>query len=308
MTSSEVERLAADLGARLGRPVATNVSLARCTTWRIGGPADLVVAPRSMAEVRTCLDWARSRGLEVTALGAGSNVLVPDGGIRGLVLRTVPGLKHIEVGEDSLRLGAGTLLARALRRAARLGWRGLEFAAGIPGTVGGAVLMNAGTREGSVGSRVREVSLIDGRGELRRLKAGEMVFSYRSSSLPRDGLVVEVVLALEPGEEPAALERQIRERLEARRRTQPQGPSAGSVFKNPRQGPPAGWLIEQVGAKGLRRGGAMVALEHANFIINTGGARAEDVLWLIAEVRRRVKDRFGIDLEPEVLVLGETRG
>ena len=306
--ASGLERLASELAERLGRPVATNVPLSRYTTWRIGGPADLMVTPRSLAEIRTCLAWAQARGLPVTALGAGSNVLVRDGGVRGLVLRLAHGLNRIEALEGQLRLGAGVLLPALLRVAVRRGWRGLEFAAGIPGTVGGAVLMNAGTPEGAIGSRVQEVTLLDRSGELRTLKAGELVFSYRNSNLQGAGLVIEVALTVEPGGDPAVIAREIEDRLQKRRQKQPRLPSAGSVFKNPPQGPPAGWLIERVGARGLRRGGAMVAPEHANFIVNAGGARAEEVLWLIEEVRRRVKETFGVDLELEVVVLGENRG
>ncbi|MGB9919203.1 MAG: UDP-N-acetylmuramate dehydrogenase [Moorellales bacterium] len=306
--ASSLERLAADLAQRLGRPVATNVPLYRYTTWRIGGPADLMVTPRSPEEIKICLVWARGWGLPVTVLGAGSNVLVRDGGVRGLVLRLAHGLNRVEVLEGRLRLGAGVLLPALLRLAVRQGWRGLEFAAGIPGTVGGAVLMNAGTPEGTLGSRVREVVLLDQSGERRTLKDGELIFSYRNSNLWGAGLVIEVTVAVEPGGDPAVIHREIEDRLKRRRQKQPRRPSAGSVFKNPPQGPPAGWLIERVGAKGLRRGGALVAPEHANFIVNAGGARAEEVLWLIEEVRRRVREAFGIDLELEVVVLGENRG
>lgn len=284
--------------------------MARHTTWRIGGPADLLAIPRSVEELRACLAWAQGLGLPCVTIGNGSNLLVLDGGVRGLVIKTAHGLNQVRLSGEYLQLGAGVLLPTLLRLAIRHGWQGLEFAAGIPATVGGAVLMNAGTQEATIGNLVRRVALVNQDGNCSELEGEELHFAYRFSSLQqRTATIAGVTLAIKPGGEPAAIAAAIRERLFARRQKQPyRWPSAGSVFKNPPGGPPAGWLIERVGAKGLRRGGAMVANEHANFIVNTGGARAEDVLWLMEEIRRRVKDSFGIELEPEIRILGEARG
>lgn len=304
------EELAADLARRLSGPVRAGAPMARYTTWRIGGPADLLAVPRSVADVQTCLAWASRRGVPWVAIGNGSNLLVLDGGVRGLVIRTAHGLNRIRAAGEHLELEAGVLLPVLLRLAVRHGWQGLEFAAGIPATVGGAVLMNAGTPEASIGELVRRVHLIDREGQLRELAGEELVFGYRFSSLQQvPAVITGVTLAVRPGGRPEEIAAQVQEKLAARRRKQPHGrPSAGSVFRNPPTGPPAGWLIEQVGAKGLRRGGAMVAGEHANFIVNTGGASAEDILALMAEIRRRVWESFGIELEPEIRILGEARG
>lgn len=284
--------------------------MARHTTWRIGGPADILAIPRSLEELKACLAWARERGLPWVAIGNGSNLLVLDGGVRGLVIKTAHGLNRLRAKGEHLELEAGVLLPALLRLAVRHGWQGLEFAAGIPATVGGAVLMNAGTSEATMAHVVRRVSLIDRDGRWQELAGEELHFGYRFSSLQQlQAVIAGVTLAIRPGGEPAAIAAAMREKLLARRRKQPcRWPSAGSVFKNPPGGPPAGWLIEKVGAKGLRRGGAMVAHEHANFIVNTGGACAQDVLWLMAEITRRVKESFGIELEPEICILGEARG
>lgn len=309
MARPELAGLEADLARCYKGKVGVGVPMADYTTWRIGGPADLLVTPRSVAEVRTCLAWAGRHGLPVWIIGNGSNVLVADGGLRGLVLRTAHGLNQIERQGSRLSLGAGALLPVLLRLAARYGWTGLEFAAGIPATVGGAVLMNAGTGEGTIGALVSRVGLIEPSGEYVELEAKEISFAYRHSSLlDRGGVITTVILQVREGD-PADVARAIRERMAARRQKQPhRWPSAGSVFKNPPGWPSAGWLIERVGAKGLRRGGALVAYEHANFIVNTGGATARDVLWLVEEIRRRVRESFGVELETEIRILGDTRG
>lgn len=307
---SGLERMAAELASRIGRPVATNVPMSRYTTWRIGGPADLLVVPRSVEELETAVHWAGEEGLPVTVVGAGSNLLVLDGGIRGLVIRTAHGLTVLRAEDDRLIAGAGVSLPALVRMAVRRGWGGLEFLAGIPGTVGGAVVMNAGTDKAYIGERVRRVGLMDWCGRRYNLLAEDIAFSYRFSSLQEEkAVVIEVELEVQPGKDPKVMAAAVEQRLSARRAKQPyRWPSAGSVFKNPPGWISAGWLIEQVGAKGLTRGAAKVAEEHANFILNLGGATAEDVLGLIEEVRRRVKEKFGVELELEVRLVGEPRG
>ncbi|APC07966.1 UDP-N-acetylmuramate dehydrogenase [Neomoorella thermoacetica] len=299
----DLTALAGELQTGLKLQVLTNEPLSRHTTWRLGGPADLLARPRSREELDYCLSFARRKGLPLHILGNGSNLLVLDGGVRGLVVQTREWRQVIIEGRKILAT-AGTLLPGLLQVASKKGLGGLEFAAGIPATVGGAVVMNAGTPAGCLGDRVVGVEVLDYDGRRHILENGEITFTYRHSSLHRAGTVVTVTLELVPDEVPA-----IRERIEAnlhrRRSRQPlEWPNAGSVFKNP-PGYYAGRLIEAVGAKGWRVGGAEVAEKHANFIINRGQATAADVMELIDRVREAVARQLGIDLELEIEVWGE---
>ena len=301
----EIQRLVRGV-VRAGEP------LARYTSLRIGGPADLWVEPASEADLITLLRWARSQGLPVTALGGGSNVLVPDEGLRGLVVRV--GFDHIRwgspEGDGGCRVvaGAGTPLARLIHEAAHRGCSGLEPCAGIPGTVGGAVVMNAGTRYGYIGDVVEWLRVVDGEGRVQTWSREQCGFGYRTSRLQQEPVtVVEAQLVLRPGQREQILTT-LRQHTAYRQRTQPlRYPNVGSVFKNP-PGDSAGRLIEACGLKGLRRGGAQIAQQHANFIINLGGAQAADVLALMATAWRCVRDRFGVILEPEVRLLGSLAG
>lgn len=301
--------LGADLEKRITGPVMVGAPLDKYTTWRIGGPADLLAVPRTAAEARICLEWAGNHEVPVSIIGNGSNLLVLDGGIRGLVVRTAHGLNHIEAEGCCLNVGAGVLLPTLVGLAARRGWEGMDFCAGIPATVGGAVMMNAGVGEETIGKSVYTVGVIDKDYKYRKMDAADLVFGYRYSSLQQDQVIItDVTLRLTPGD-PEAVAAAIEKRMTARREKQPhQYPSAGSVFKNPPGGPAAGWLIEQAGAKGLVRGGAMVSWKHANFLVNKGGASAADVLGLMEEIVSRVRDRFGVELEREIHILGEARG
>ncbi|MBC7324273.1 MAG: UDP-N-acetylmuramate dehydrogenase [Moorella sp. (in: Bacteria)] len=294
---------ARELQRGLQKRVLVKEPLARHTTWRIGGPADLFVRPATREELEFCLGYARQKGLPPYIMGNGSNLLVRDGGIRGLVIKTAA-WHQVSFCEDGLEASAGALLARVLRGAARAGLGGLEFAAGIPATIGGAVVMNAGTPEGWLGDVVRRVEVIAPDGNLRHLERQEITFAYRSSSLRGEGVIAAVTLRLAPAD-PRAIQEKIATNLEWRRIRQPlEWPNAGSVFKNP-PGYYAGQLIEQVGAKGWQAGRARVSARHANFIINLGGATAADVFLLINRIQEEVARRFGINLELEVEVWGE---
>ncbi|HBT48130.1 MAG TPA: UDP-N-acetylenolpyruvoylglucosamine reductase [Peptococcaceae bacterium] len=296
--------LAAELQGRIKGRVLAEEPLAGHTTIRIGGPAELLALPGDRTDLEICLDFARQKGLPLFVLGKGSNLLVRDEGVRGLVIKTA-GLNRLEVGGNTVWAEGGVPLPRLLAEARRRGLAGLEFAAGIPASLGGAVVMNAGTPEGSIGSLVQKVEVLDRQGRTYALRGEELEFDYRKSKLKGAGLVVvAAALALKIGDGKQIAEA-IARNVALRRRKQPLNwPNAGSIFKNP-PGHYAGWLIEQVGAKGWRQGDAEVSTLHANFIINRGRATASDVLQLMARIRQAVLDRFGIFLETEIEIWGE---
>lgn len=278
--------------------------LARYTTWRIGGPAEIFFQPQDAQECAAVLSLSQHYAVPVTFLGGGSNVLVADQGIRGLVIQTRT-LKDIcWLDDHRLRAGAGCSLPLLAREAGERGLSGLEFAAGIPGTLGGAVLMNAGAHGGNMAGVLESVRVVTPGGEIRDLEPEQLEFGYRTSSLKGSGnLIVEATLRLEPGDK-EAIRRKMDEVLAFRRERQPlELPNAGSVFKNP-PGDAAGRLIEAAGAKGRTVGRAQVSEKHANFIVNLGGATAADVLSLIKEVQELVRINFGLILETEVVLLG----
>lgn len=278
------------------------VLLGSLATLGIGGPARLLVEPRSPRDLLRALD-VLGREEELFFLGAGSNVLFPDEGFPGTVLRLTSQAWAVFRGSGVVA-GAGFSLARLCQEAVERGLGGLERLAGIPGTLGGAVYMNAGVPGVEIGDLVEEVLLWSpGRG-LEWVGRREMEFGYRRSRLQRERLLVLAVRLVLGPRERRELERVMGEVLSRRRAKQPLGfPSAGSVFMNP-PGDFAGRLLDLAGVKGLRRGGAEVSSLHANFILNRGGARAEDVLFLMAEMWRRVKERFGVELEPEICLVG----
>jgi len=291
------------LSAALRGRVLVREPLSRHTTWRVGGPADLFLVPVDRSDLLAALGLCHEAGLPWMVLGAGSNLLVRDGGIRGAVIHT-GGLKELVFEEEGLaRAGGGLPLMTLIRETVRRGLAGLEGLAGIPGTVGGGVTMNAGAGGQDLAGVVRAVTLASPEGE-EIWEAPRLHFGYRGSSLPRDRVVVEVLLAFER-KDPAALEQTIREHLARRRSSQGvRGPSAGSVFKNP-TGTPAWRLIDEAGLRGASVGGAQVSTVHTNFIVNTGGATARDVMELIEYVRKTVCSRSGVTLEPEVRIAGE---
>lgn len=285
--------------------VKQNEPLALHTTWRIGGPADVLVSPSSLAELRQAMWVAGALGLPWTVIGRGSNLLVQDGGIRGLVIQLGATFGEIQVEGEQLVSLAGRSSVSAANIAVRNQLEGLEFATGIPGTIGGIVMMNAGAHGGQVSDVLAWADVMDERGEVVRLQRADLNFGYRYSVLkdhPR--VVVAAAFNLRRGDGPA-LAAQVKMWSLRRATTQPLSlPSCGSVFRNP-SGTHAGHLIESAGLKGLRRGGAQISDKHANFIVNLGGARAEDVLWLIHHAQETVQKKYGIELETEVRVVGE---
>jgi UDP-N-acetylmuramate dehydrogenase len=295
----------------VGRALRRRVSLQRHSSFRIGGPADYFFSAASFEELRACLLFARERALHYYIMGAGSNILFSDGGFRGLILKNeVKGIRPISK-DGRAAVFSGTPLSDLVEFALEDGLEGLEFAAGIPGTVGGAVFGNAGAFGRCIGELLTEAVLLDARGEEFKVNGPYFEFSYRHSALKsRHAIIVTAVLKLNRGDR-GAIKARIEENLEKRRSRHPSTKLAyaGSYFKNP-VGPDgkkiaAGYLLEKVGAKGLEMGGAAVFSGHANFILNRGGARAEDVLRLSQELKERVKREFGIDLEEEVIYLPE---
>lgn len=279
--------------------------LARHTTFKIGGPADFLAMPASIAEVAAILDLAKEYDVPVTTLGNGSNVLVLDKGIRGLAMKFGKDMAYIRHKGTTIIAGAGAMLASVSRYAADQKLTGMEFAVGIPGSIGGAVFMNAGAYEGEMSCVVSAVACVCENGKIRRFSGYESEFSYRHSIFQDNGCTIcEVELALKEGD-PTAIRSKMAEYINKRQTKQPvEMPSAGSTFKRP-PGHYAGTLIDKAGLKGLAVGGAQVSTKHAGFIVNTGGATAKDVLTLIKEVQRRVHETYGVNLQPEIRIIGE---
>lgn len=279
--------------------------MAKHTSFRIGGPADVLAQPGNEAELAELLKRAAHHAVPVTLVGNGSNLLVRDKGIRGLVIKLSNLFSSITVAGNVLTFGSGISLAMASKKAASLSLSGLEFAVGIPGTIGGAVYMNAGAYDGEMAKVVTSVQVMDRQGQSSQLKADELDFSYRHTALQNSGLIVtSVTVSLQPGEV-ESIKAKMDDFSQRRIAKQPlELPSAGSMFKRP-VGYFAGTLIEQTGLKGYTVGGAQVSTKHAGFVVNVGGATAKDVLQLISDVQAQVLAAQGVQLEPEVLVLGE---
>ncbi len=287
-----------------GFEVIQNAPMRDYTTLRLGGPADWLAFPANREEILALYREAERNGLPVTVIGRGSNLLVLDGGIRGLVIRVEKNMKDIRTEGNRITAQAGALLSAVANAAARAGLTGLEFASGIPGTVGGGTVMNAGAYGGELGNVIVRVDGVTPDGKALSLSREDMKFGYRSSAAGELGLIVtDVTFELEPGEEEAIRARMAE--LNARRaEKQPlDQPSAGSAFKRP-EGYYASALIDQCGLKGYSVGSTRVSEKHAGFLINTGESSA-DFLALMRHVQKVVEERAGVRLEPEIRVLGE---
>lgn len=287
------------------RPLLPAEPMTKHTSFHIGGPAELMAQPQSEAELQSLLLKAAEAAVPVTLVGNGSNLLVRDKGIRGLVIKLGSMLRDINVSGNMLTFGSGVSLAQASKKAAELGLSGMEFAVGIPGSIGGAVYMNAGAYDGEMSKVVKSVRVMDAAGEVSELSAGELDFGYRHSALQDSSkIVTSVTVELAAGDKQAIAEK-MADFSNRRITKQPlELPSAGSMFKRP-PGYFAGTLIDQTGLKGYTVGGAQVSTKHAGFVVNIGGATAADVLQLISDVQAKVFAAHGVHLEPEVLVLGE---
>ncbi len=282
------------------------VSLQPLTTFRVGGLADWLAMPRSRSELEQVLAWAIAAGLPVTTLGAGSNLLISDCGLPGLVICTRRWRGTRFDGDGCVTVAAGEPLPTLAWKAAKQGCRGLEWAVGIPGTVGGAVVMNAGAHGGCAADVLVSATVIHPEGGLMTLTPSDLGFQYRTSVLQGgQGVVVEATFQLDPGHAPEVVVADTLSGLNQRRATQPYDmPNCGSVFRNPYPHT-AGTLIEKSGLKGYRIGNAQVAERHANFIVNLGGATATDIHHLIHHVQGEIEARWGVRLQPEVKFMGE---
>ncbi len=296
-----------DLTKNIKGAVLPGESLKRHTTWRIGGPAEVLVMPENQDDVIKALKIAADRAKTVTVIGNGSNLLVADCGIEGIVLKLAGGMANCRIRNQHLIAESGCLLPGLARQTVESCFSGLEFAAGIPASLGGALVMNAGAHGGELGAIVEEVQACNFIGEKIGFSREDCGFGYRTSIFQQGGyIILGATLKLNRGNKESSLE-MIKNNLEKRRQSQPlEYPNSGSVFRNV-PGFPAGKLIDEAGAKGLRIGGAMVSEKHANFIINTGEATAADVLALIDRVKEMVFDKFQIQLHPEIRILGYSR-
>jgi UDP-N-acetylmuramate dehydrogenase len=306
-TSSDLDTLAAALGAGVLR----DEPLANHTAMRVGGPADLLIVCESVDEVVRAVELARAAGVDWRVLGGGCNVLVADGGVRGLVI--VDRAARIEFGlstgkgEGAAWAEAGAQLAVLAREAVERGLAGLEWGAGLPGTVGGAVVGNAGAFDGNVAAVLRSATVLGPDGEVVERPAYWFEFDYRLSRIKREAggggyVVLAATFDLRPSD-PGALAARADEILEWRRTRHPSGATMGSTFKNPPDSH-AGYLIEQAGLRGYRVGGAQISELHGNFFMNTGAATSADVLALIEHARAEVKRQFGIEMELEIELVG----
>lgn len=282
-----------------------NAPMERYTTFRVGGPADLLVEPESQEEVCRLLQEIHTQKVPLTVIGNGSNLLVMDKGIRGCVVKLGSSLKQLILDGCTIRVEAGVLLSRLASAAAEGGLAGLEFASGIPGSLGGALLMNAGAYGGEIGDLVRSVTVADSRGELRVLDQEEMGFRYRHSAVMDSGdIILGATLELTQ-DDPDAIRERISEFTRKRVSKQPLNfPSAGSTFKRP-PGYFAAALIDQAGLRGYRIGDAQVSEKHTGFVVNRGHATAAEILQLMDDVKERVHAASGVWLEPEVRIIGE---
>jgi UDP-N-acetylmuramate dehydrogenase len=297
-------KLIAGVGVKVSEP------LARYTSMKVGGPADFFIEAATDAALLQTLKTLRRYDTNFVFLGNGSNVLISDQGVRGAVIHLSGEFKQVEWREEKeavwVRAGAGHAVTQLVREAARKGYAGLEFAEGIPGTIGGALFMNAGAYGSELEKVVDRVDGFTREGEPIRLSRNEMTFSYRDSHLPAGMVVTEVRLRLQAGD-PANISSKVRELVSKRKASQPSGyPNSGSMFRNP-AGDFAGRLIEATGLKGRTIGQAQISQRHGNFIVNLGGAKSEEVLRLMELARAEVKRQFGVELEPEVRLLGDWR-
>ncbi|MBC7267044.1 MAG: UDP-N-acetylmuramate dehydrogenase [Coriobacteriia bacterium] len=299
-----VERARERLVGRIEGEIRANEPMSRFTSFRIGGPADLLVMCDTVSDLALATEVLGEEQVPWVVIGKGTNLLVSDEGYRGAVLLLGREFRTRVREGQAIRAGAGAVLAHLVQDAFHYGLAGLEFAVGIPGTLGGALAMNAGSRDVWMSSVVESVTLfVPGRG-LELVHGSEVEWGYRRSGLDARGIIVEAELKLREGE-PARIRHEMERSLARRKQTQPIGkPCAGSVFVNP-EGESAGRLIEQAGLKNTRLGGARVSEIHANFIVNDGGATAADVLGLIRKIKLIVKETHGVELRLEIRFLGD---
>lgn len=290
--------------AEVGK-VIENEPLAHHTTIKIGGPAEIFVEPKDIESLKKVLSIIRNRDVHFRVIGRGSNLLVSDEGIKGVVIKLGQGLDHLEMDGDTITVGAGYSLVKLATVLSRQGFSGLEFAAGIPGSVGGAVYMNAGAHRSDMSNILVRAHILFEDGTMEWLTNEQMEYSYRTSILQkkRPGICLEAVLQLSKAEKEDVLA-VLKKNKDYRRDTQPWNyPCAGSIFRNPLPNY-AGQLVEQAGLKGYQMGGAKISDLHGNFIVNAGGATAQDVLNLIEYIQKTIMEKYDVSMETEVEIIG----
>jgi UDP-N-acetylmuramate dehydrogenase len=287
--------------------IQTGVSLADKTSYKVGGEAEWFAAPRNWDELTASFEWYLAQDMPLTVLGAGSNLLISDRGIPGLVLSTRYFRDYqFDAETGLLTADSGEAIAKLAWKAAKRGLKGLEWAVGIPGTVGGGVVMNAGAHRQCMADILVSATVLSGDGTIEELKPEDLGYAYRTSNLQNSNkLVLRATMQLEPGYDKVEIMELSNQNWTQRKTTQPYHlPSCGSVFRNP-QPQAAAWLIEQLGLKGYKIGDAQIAHRHANFILNCGAAKANDIFELIRYIQEKVEYHWSVSLEPEVKLIGE---
>ncbi|MBI5206162.1 MAG: UDP-N-acetylmuramate dehydrogenase [Candidatus Firestonebacteria bacterium] len=280
-----------------------NALLRSYTTFQIGGPADIIIFPRDIEDLEKVMNLVYRTKLPFLILGNGSNFLVKDSGYKGIIICLKRYFNSININGHNIDADGGVLLSVLSRKAQEAGLSGLEFAVSIPATLGGAIHNNASAFGQSIGDVVEQLEFVENKGNLKKINRKELIFTYRKCTLPYSGVIVKAKLNLKR-EAPSSILKKMEKNVENRNKLQPVGfPSAGSIFKNP-EGDFAGRIIEEVGLKGMVFGKAKVSEKHANFIVNTGGATADDVLHLIELIENKVYEKTGIKLEKEIEVIG----
>ena len=284
--------------------IELNSPMSKHIYFKVGGPADILVNPRNVDQIKKTIDLCKENNVPYLILGNGSNMLVKDGGIRGVVIKLCS-LDNIVVKNNEIKAQCGALLADVSKKALENNLTGFEFACGIPGTVGGAVFMNAGAYDGAVSYVIKEAEVIDDNGNIINIGCDELELGYRTSIVMKKGyVVVSATFALEKGEH-QSIEARVNDLTKRREEKQPlEYPSAGSTIKRP-EGHFTGKLIQEAGLKGFSIGGAAVSKKHSGFVINKGGATAKDILDVIKHVQYTVKEKFNVDLQTEVRIVGE---
>ncbi|WP_096199262.1 UDP-N-acetylmuramate dehydrogenase [Bacillus sp. FJAT-45350] len=298
-----MEQFIKQLGERDIGLIFKNEPLANHTTWKIGGPADFLIEPKNVDGLKELMTLLTTHNVPWRVIGRGSNLLVGDGGIEGVVIKLGEGLSHLDVEGETVTVGGGYSIIKLATVISKQGLSGLEFAGGIPGSVGGAVFMNAGAHGSDISKILTKALILFEDGTLKWINNEEMEFSYRTSRLQKEnGICVEAVFKLEAGDRESIVN-EMQKNKDYRRKSQPWNfPCAGSVFRNPLPNY-AGQLIEKSGLKGFQIGGAQVSEMHGNFIVNIENAKAEDVLQLIDHIKKTVYDKFEVQMETEVEIV-----
>jgi UDP-N-acetylmuramate dehydrogenase len=300
-----MEKIALELQEAGVGKVSLNEPLAKHTTMKVGGPADLFIEPKDIESLKKTMEIIKKYALKWRAIGRGSNLLVSDKGIEGAVIKLGNGIDHLEINGTEITVGGGYSLVKLSTFISKKGLSGLEFASGIPGSIGGAVYMNAGAHGSDISKILKKAHILFEDGTMEWLSNEEMEFSYRTSVLQnkRPGICIEAVFQLKEGNREDIVA-EMQKNKDYRRETQPWNyPCAGSIFRNPLPNY-AGELIERAGLKGYRIGGAKISELHGNFIVNTGNAKAQDVLDLIDHVKKTIRDLYQIEMHTEVEIIG----